>query len=258
MSDLLKRKLEQLAVRWDYHIATGQLWLLALTFRPHVTFLHENGTFSSCLAYCNWVSGKRKGHHNELQSRDFWKHWLSVYLWADENRGFSTSIRFMNHLHTTTPNYSIVFPSFFCVLCWRAKTIPIRNVWSSIFSQLRRRKKISFFRKIRIHVDTLNVTSYFIKSKKNTFSWNDVKRDKYCQTFLFPIFFPRKSLPSLRKQPPFHDVTTGFPAKWRLRNERTNSILMTRHYPDLGSLPLIGWSKCPMRHDQSEALPRSG
>ena len=29
--------------------------------------------------------------------------------------------------------------------------------------------------------------------------------------------------------------TTGFPAKWFLRNERRNSILMTRHYPDLGS-----------------------
>ena len=34
---------------------------------------------------------------------------------------------------------------------------------------------------------------------------------------------------------PFCDATTGFPAKWRLRNERRNSILMTRHYPDLGS-----------------------
>ena len=30
-------------------------------------------------------------------------------------------------------------------------------------------------------------------------------------------------------------TTLGFPAKWRLRNERKNSILMTRHYPDLGS-----------------------
>ena len=29
--------------------------------------------------------------------------------------------------------------------------------------------------------------------------------------------------------------STGFPAKWCLRNERWNSILMTRHYPDLGS-----------------------
>ena len=40
---------------------------------------------------------------------------------------------------------------------------------------------------------------------------------------------------SLRKQPTFRDATTGFPAKWRLRNECRNSILMTRHYPDLGS-----------------------
>ena len=39
----------------------------------------------------------------------------------------------------------------------------------------------------------------------------------------------------LRKQPTFGVATTGFPTKWRLRNERRNSILMTRHYPDLGS-----------------------
>ena len=41
---------------------------------------------------------------------------------------------------------------------------------------------------------------------------------------------------SLRKQPTFADATTGFPAKGRLRNERRNSILMTYHYPDLGSV----------------------
>ena len=40
---------------------------------------------------------------------------------------------------------------------------------------------------------------------------------------------------SLRKQPTFGDATTGFPAKWRLGNECRNFILMTRHYPDLGS-----------------------
>ena len=40
---------------------------------------------------------------------------------------------------------------------------------------------------------------------------------------------------SLRKQPTFGDATTGFTAKLRLRNERRNSILMTRHYQDLGS-----------------------
>ena len=39
---------------------------------------------------------------------------------------------------------------------------------------------------------------------------------------------------SRRKQPTFGDATTDFPAKWRLRNECKNFILMTRHYPDLG------------------------
>ena len=59
---------------------------------------------------------------------------------------------------------------------------------------------------------------------------------------------------SLRKQPSFRDATTGFPAKWRLRNERRNSILMTRHYPDLGSNS--DWLKICFH--QSEVLPRSG
>ena len=40
---------------------------------------------------------------------------------------------------------------------------------------------------------------------------------------------------SPRKQPKFRCATPGFPAKWRLRNERSNSIFMTRHYPDLVS-----------------------
>ena len=44
-----------------------------------------------------------------------------------------------------------------------------------------------------------------------------------------------KNFPSLRKKPTFGDATTGFPAKWRLRNERINCILVPRHYPDLGS-----------------------
>ena len=39
----------------------------------------------------------------------------------------------------------------------------------------------------------------------------------------------------LRRQTTFGDATTGFPTKWRLRNEHRNSILMTHHYPDLGS-----------------------
>ena len=45
---------------------------------------------------------------------------------------------------------------------------------------------------------------------------------------------------SLRKQPTFGDTTTGFPAKWHLRNECRNSTLMMHHYPDLGSA--FDWS----------------
>ena len=41
---------------------------------------------------------------------------------------------------------------------------------------------------------------------------------------------------SLRKELPFRDATSGFPAKWRLRKERRNSIQMTCHYLDLGSV----------------------
>ena len=39
----------------------------------------------------------------------------------------------------------------------------------------------------------------------------------------------------IRKKPTFRHANTGFPAKWRLGNERRNSILMTCHQPDLGS-----------------------
>ena len=39
----------------------------------------------------------------------------------------------------------------------------------------------------------------------------------------------------LRKQPTFRDVTTRFRAKWPLRSEHRNSILMTCRYPGLGS-----------------------
>ena len=41
---------------------------------------------------------------------------------------------------------------------------------------------------------------------------------------------------SLRKQPTVRDDTPGVPgAKWHLRNVCRNSVLMTRHYPHLGS-----------------------
>ena len=40
---------------------------------------------------------------------------------------------------------------------------------------------------------------------------------------------------SLREESTLPDAITGFPATWRPTNGRSNSIRMTRHYPDLGS-----------------------
>ena len=40
----------------------------------------------------------------------------------------------------------------------------------------------------------------------------------------------------MRKQLTFRGAITGFPAKWRLTNNCKRSILMTCHYPDLGSV----------------------
>ena len=41
---------------------------------------------------------------------------------------------------------------------------------------------------------------------------------------------------SLKKQLIFRAASTGFPAKWRLKNERRDSILITHYYLDLGSV----------------------
>ena len=73
---------------------------------------------------------------------------------------------------------------------------------------------------------------------------------------------------SLTKQSTFRDATTGFPAKWRLRNERRNFILMKasltesvkcfwlvesnfsrgvtnqKHHPDLGNDTSSVWNFC--------------
>jgi len=56
---------------------------------------------------------------------------------------------------------------------------------------------------------------------------------------------------SLREQPTSREVASCALAKRRLSNERRNSILMTRHYPDLGSasywLKRAGTSFQPIR-----------
>ena len=64
-----------------------------------------------------------------------------------------------------------------------------------------------------------------------------------------------KALHFLRKQPTFRHAITGFHAKWHLWDERRNSILMTRHYPDPSCTSDSGMKQI---FNQSEALPRSG
>ena len=56
--------------------------------------------------------------------------------------------------------------------------------------------------------------------------------------FVEVIYFPSRSL---RKSPTFRDPTAGISVKWRLRQERRNSILTTQIWLVL----LIGWTKFP-------------
>ena len=114
----------------------------------------------------------------------------------------------------------------------------------------------------------------FIKWK-----WAEIGMENYCVRGVFlnvscwQISWSRKSFTiilklQLKERPVTYwiswensrDFTTpplvSFPAKWRLRKDCNNSILMTCHYPDLGSAS--DWLRQISRHNQSEALPRSG
>ena len=71
----------------------------------------------------------------------------------------------------------------------------------------------------------------FLKSQYN---WYKILKKQLTPTAAHEILFSRflsqiQHIFSLRKWPTFRDATTGFPAKWRLRNEGTNFILMTCH-----------------------------
>ena len=63
------------------------------------------------------------------------------------------------------------------------------------------------------------------------------------------LYFPTSGI--LRKQTTFCDATNRFPVKWHLRNERKNSMLMTRHYLGLGAadlvVPLVKFASKPIR-----------
>ena len=65
-------------------------------------------------------------------------------------------------------------------------------------------------------------------SLRNTSNVNSKHRHQ--NTRLVPLAAASGTFTSLRKDINFCDATTGFSAKWCLRNKPRKSILMTRHY----------------------------
>lgn len=59
----------------------------------------------------------------------------------------------------------------------------------------------------------------------------------------------RHSLTSLRTQSTFHNATTGYLTKWRLRNQHQNSTLIAHHCPDLG-IAIFNQSEARSRSEQ--------
>ena len=60
------------------------------------------------------------------------------------------------------------------------------------------------------------------------------------------------------EQPTFSNVTIGFPAKWRLRNERRNSTVTTCYCLDRNASDWFKQISLDSSLDQSEVLPRLG
>ena len=83
----------------------------------------------------------------------------------------------------------------------------------------------------KVFVNSFTARRQLLNQQRTT--WKVITNYWFC----LKISLSRKAIVLLppRKQTTFCDATNGFPANWRLRNKRRNSILMTRHYPDLGS-----------------------
>ena len=76
----------------------------------------------------------------------------------------------------------------------------------------------------------------YLTQKGNKFTWNS----------------------NLEKSQHFATPITVFAVECSLRNKHRNSILMTCHYPDLGSASVIGWSKFPQDTANQKYYPDLG
>ena len=141
----------------------------------------------------------------------------------------------------------------FCLLQWRLLFLvdqaDIRTIWKLDFpiegiQSLDLDFSVGFRVLLPIYNPDLKVWIHVSQSNVPLETWPSRRA-----TFVMSLVRPGRG--SLRKQPTFHDTNTGFPAKWQLRNERRNSILMARHYPDLGLasdwLKQISYAARPIR-----------
>ena len=108
---------------------------------------------------------------------------------------------------------------------------------SKLYLIVKRKVKVVVYILYRCLFSFVSVSQCQYKSLAKKFV-HTASREPRLRTYpyLLPCFLGLVNTESsLTKQPTFGNATTGFPAKWRLRNERRNFILMTRHYLDLGS-----------------------
>ena len=119
-----------------------------------------------------------------------------------------------------------------------------RTKWNALtcfdLSKTKTRRKLSIFLSwLLTNVSILNLSLFKQGNSLSAYNYN-IPGNKKEYNISYHYFFTKicsfsyKPF-SLRKQTTFGEATTGFPAKWRLRNELRNSILVTRHYPDMGS-----------------------
>ena len=149
------------------------------------------------------------------QTNRNWAIWL-VYQTDTNARGFWLVKRTLGWKNFMPENF-LEINRYFALTSY-CNMIGKRTVPSLYKGFLWRENEESMFWSLHSFADKTNnkhlPKPFFKVLRKSLYKWNSV---------------------SLIKQLTFLDVTTGFPAQWCLRNGRRNSILMTFHYPHLGS-----------------------
>ena len=111
------------------------------------------------------------------------------------------------------------------------------------------KKMLAFFR-VWLSIKSLAINSLLKRNCRFKDNGREIKNQKISLSVLASCSLSSsRNLGSARKQPTFTGATTGFPAKWWLRNEHRNFILMTHYYTQILVVLLISWSQFPTLHD---------